>query len=155
MTPAQASMQLALLNSQTESLDKLDTFTKLVNLDIPQEIISRLEELWDKTKSVGGQIVHIGKLIANHLINFINENSHLSVGCALGVALSVLASSIPLIGALVGPILTLISTIYGALEGFRIDRSGKVSGLSQELIAMAKKFFELLINVFRTIKGEV
>jgi len=123
-------------------------------MGLPQEIITRINDLWEKTKIIGGQVVHIGKVILAEIMKFIKENPHLAVGAAVGA----LTSLIPFIGPFLAPLATAITMLIGGITGYRIDQ-GKdqkdgVIGVTQELIMIAKKFFELFASIFNALQHE-
>ena len=159
ISDAEAKLKLSILNSNALDLDRVDTVVKLTNMGLPQEVITRIEDLWDKTKIVGGQVIHIGKVILAEIMEFIKENPHLAVGVALGAALGALISLIPFIGPLLAPLVTAVSVVVGGIAGLRLDRGEEPSddfiGVTQELILIAKKFFELFANIFNALQGEL
>lgn len=159
ISPGEARLELALLESKAQVLDKLDVFTHLTNLGLPPELMLRLEELWETSKIVGKKIVHIGKIIILEIMRFIGENSNLAIGLALGAAVGALVSLIPFLGPLLSPLSTAIGAAFGSIVGSRLDRSQNtekgVVGIFQEVILVAKKFFELLAAVFIALKDDL
>ena len=159
ISPGAARLELALLDSKAQVLDKLDVFTHLTNLGLPPELILRLEELWENSKVVGKKIVHIGKILVLEIMRFIGENSNLATGLALGAAVGALVSLIPFLGPVLAPLTMTIGAAFGSVVGSRLDRSqnpekGAV-GIFQEVILIAKKFFELLAAVFIALKDDL
>jgi len=155
---AEAKLKLSLMNSNVLDLDRIDTVAQLTIMGLPQEIITRLNELWDTTKEIGGQVVHIGKVIIAEIMRFVNENSGLAVGVAIGAAVGALTSIIPAIGPLLAPIATAISMLIGGIAGYRLDEGAEnesgVIAVSQDVIMIARKFFELIGNILGALKGE-
>lgn len=158
LTESEARLKLSLLNSNVMELDRLDAITQLTNMGLPQEIITRIEDLWEKTKIIGGQVIYIGKVILAEIIKFIIENPHLAVGVAIGAAVGALISMIPFIGPFLAPLATAISILIGGIAGYRIDQGKEqkdgVISVTQELIMIAKKFFELFGNIFNALQSE-
>jgi len=158
LTETEAKLKLSLLNSNVMELDRVDTITQLTNMGLPQEIITRINDLWEKTKVIGGQVIHIGKVILAEIMKFIKENPHLAVGVAIGAAVGALTSMIPFIGPFLAPIATAITMLIGGIAGYRIDQGKEpkdgVIGITQELIMIAKKFFELFGNIFNALHHE-
>ena len=158
ISEAEAKLKLSILNSNAIELDRVDTVTQLTNMGLPQEVITRIEELWEKTKIVGGQVIHIGKVILAEIMKFIKENPHLSVGLALGAALGALTGMIPFIGPLLAPLVAALTMVVGGIAGLRLDRGEDPGddfiGVTQELILIAKKFFELFANILNALQGE-
>lgn len=155
LSEMEAKFKLSLLNANAIELDRIDMITKLTNAGLPQEVVTRVEDLWHKTMEIAGQIIHIGKVILFEIMKFIEEHRHLAIGTALGVAVGALAGSIPLIGALLAPLLMAVSVVVGAIAGLRLDRGENrgdgVMGVAQDLIVIAGKFFQLFVNIFNAI----
>jgi len=158
LTESEAKLKLSLLNSNAMALDKIDAITQFTNMGLPQEIITRINDLWEKTKTIGGQVIHIGKVILSEIMRFIRANPHLAIGIAIGAAVGALTSMIPFIGPLIAPLATAIFMLVGGIAGYQIDQ-GKdpkdgVIGVTQELIMIAKKFFDLFGNIFNALQHE-
>ncbi|MDP2203988.1 MAG: hypothetical protein Q8K07_18370 [Methylicorpusculum sp.] len=155
---AEAKMELALIDSKANEIDRADFFSRLTNADLPPEVLFRLEELWGATKVIGEKVVHTGKIIIFEIIRFIEENPHLAIGVALGVAIGALVNLIPFLGSLLAPIATAIGVVVGGFAGARLDRDLKVEngaiGIAQELIILAKKFFEFFAAIFIALKAD-
>jgi len=148
-----AKLELKRLDLRAQAIDDLDVFTFFANSSLPLEVTLRLEELWSTTKRIGGEIIHVGKIVIRETIRFIEENPHLSIGLALGAALSALVGLVPFLGQLLSPILMLL----GAYIGSRVDRGEKDDGwigVSQEVIELAKKFFDFFASVLMALKEE-
>ncbi|MFP3978707.1 hypothetical protein [Marinobacter sp. KMM 10035] len=156
LSEPEAKLKMVVLNSNAMRIDRIDTITRLTNSGLPQEIITRIDELWEKTKIIGGQIIHIGKITFVEILKFINENPHLAVGVAIGAAIGALLSMIPFLGPILAPLAAAISILVGGISGYRLDQGKKttdgVVGVTQEIILIAKKFFELFANIFNALR---
>lgn len=167
MNESQAKLKLLTLEAETNNFNKLDMIVKFTNLGLPQEIITRIQDLFDFTKKIGQQTIHIGKIIIKKLIDFVNENPNLIIGLAVGIGLSVLAgmltSMVPIIGVPLSGIVTSIVGIVtipmGILKGHRLDKAmkGEYVGNSiiEDIITIAKKFWALLINILESLKNSL
>lgn len=155
LTNAEAKLKLSLLNSNVADLDRIDVITQFTNMDLPQEVISRIDVLWEIIKVIGDQVIHIGKLILTEIMKFIKQNQHLAIGIAIGAAIGALISIIPFIGPLLAP----IATAIGGIAGYKLDQGenikGGVIGVTQDVIMIAKKFFELFSSIFNTLQSEL
>lgn len=156
MSEPEAKLKMAFLNSNAMEIDRIDAIAQLTNSGLPQEVITRIDELWEKTKIIGGQVIHIGKIILVEIMKFIKENPHLAVGVAIGAAVGALISMIPFFGPILAPFLAAISIVVGGIAGYRLDQGQKqiegVVGVTQELILIAKKFFELFSDIFNVLR---
>lgn len=159
LSPAQARIELALLDGKTNSIDRTDVFVHFTNAGIPAEIIFRLEELWEATKVIGKKIVHIGRIVILEIVRFIEENPKFAIGVALGAAVGSLASLVPFVGYLLAPISVAVSAFVGGIAGARLERGqkpgGGILGFAQEVIILADKFFSLLASIFNALKQEL
>jgi hypothetical protein len=65
---------------------------------------------------------------------------------------------VPWIGPLLAPTAAAIGIVIGGVAGARIDRGQKpeegVIGVAQDLIIIAKKFFELFAAIFSALKQD-
>jgi hypothetical protein len=159
LTESEAKLKMAVLNSNAMEIDRIDTITQLTNSGLPQEIITRINELWEKTKIISGQVIHVGKIILLKIMEFIKENPHLFIGVAIGVAVGALISMIPLFGPILAPLSTALSVTVGGIAGYGLDQGQKstdgVIGVTQNLILVAKKFFELFASIFNSLSPQI
>lgn len=155
ITSPEALLELMLLNSKAQNLDRIDVFTYFTNAGLPLEIIFRLEELWEATKVIGSKIIHIGKIILLEIAHFFEENPNLAIGVALGAVVGALVSIIPFIGPLLAPLSIAIGALLGGIAGSRLDRNQKpeqgAMGIAQDIIVLARKFFEFLAAIFKAL----
>lgn len=150
-TPAQALMELTLLNAETSNKSFEDFFVAGADFGLPAEVLTRLKELWDQTKLIGGEIVAIGKIIVQNIFEFLKANLNLMVGFAMGVAVGALVGAIPFIGPLLAPLSMLLAGLYGA-GTFAATEKGIYTGSPlTAMMVLAEKFFELLKAIFNGV----
>ncbi len=158
ISSSEAQLELALLNSKAQDLDKLDIFTCFTNAGLPTEIIFRLEELWEASKVIGGKIIQIGKIILLEIARFIEENPNLAIGVAIGATVGALVGLVPFLGPLLAPLSIAIGALFGGVAGSKIDRNQKPghwsTEIAQDAIVLARKFFELLAAIFKALKDK-
>lgn len=163
MTLPQARLELALWQADAEMASSSDIYIRLTEMGLPSEVAIRLQDLLETVKPIGDKMISIGKIIALKLIEFIEENPNLAVGIALGAAISALLASIPFLGPILAPIALPLGITVGAIAGHRADkaRDGKVNegfGLmevAQDVIAIARAFFQLFIDTMATISADL
>lgn len=157
LTQTDALVELRLL-SQEVSEDERDAFyIKILNSDLPMEVVTRLTALWDVTKEAGGRVIHVGKLIVGEIIKFIEKYPHFTIGLAIGAAVHALLAAIPLVGVFLAPLAAVISTCIG----FRLDTGRPVSDTVQgtlintfaDIIAVAKMFLQWFIDLVLKATG--
>jgi hypothetical protein len=134
----QALSDLKLLNEKTIKLDFHEYILDGIERNVPTEILTRMEELWDITKAIGGEIIAIGKIIVMKIFDFLKANPKLAAGLAVGAIIYFLSNAIPLIGPILAPILATITAIYTL---YKITSANEM----QEMI---KDFFKLLASIF-------
>jgi hypothetical protein len=159
MSPARAKLQLALLNSSAAKLEKRDFIVRFTNAGLPQEIVTRLDDLWDKTKKVGGEVINIGRILIEKIWEFVAANPNMLIGMACGAAVGALANLIPFIGPFLAPTAMAIGAIVGGIWGFEQDRANRGEvikkgpiGIAEDLVAMAKEFFKLFAGIMIALK---
>ncbi|MEG4089689.1 hypothetical protein [Microcoleus sp. Pol12B4] len=151
----QANLKMALWQVDADAMSSSDLYVWLNDIGLPHEVSIRLHELATYTKKAANKVLLIGKILLLKIIEFVKAHPHLAIGVAVGVAVRILASSIPFVGPLLEPLATALGIPIGAMAGHRLDRGKEVSdgiiGIVQEIIEIAKEFFQLLIDVFNTI----
>jgi hypothetical protein len=147
----QATFELTLLNAELVKAKFDDVVVSGIKLGIAPELLTRLEELWEQTKVVAGEVIAIGKIIVRKVIDFLLANPKLTIGLAIGAAISVLIAGIPFIGPILAPIALLISTLYGAGVGASMQKGDYSGSPFTAAIELAHKFFELIAIIFNAV----
>lgn len=159
MTHAQANIELALLSAEADAASSSDFYAWLHESGLPSEAALRLKGLVDFSLELGGRLVNIGKIVLIKIITFAKTHPNLTAGIAVGAAIGVLASMIPVLGPYLWPIATLAGVSLGAIAGHRMDNNfnGKerneepnLIAITQDVIEIARQFFQLIIEVFST-----
>lgn len=158
MTVPQARLELILLESKAEEFSSADLDATFLNAGLPPEVTLRLRGLWEATCTIGDKLRRIGKIVLMELVRFVRDNSHLAIGVALGAGAGVLVSLIPILGPILAPLVAALGVSVGAVAGARMDRrsysKNGVVGVAQEVIDIARKFFELFAAIFRALSSE-
>ena len=155
LTPAQANLELAILNAEAESMSSADIYAWLKGLGLSDEAAIRLKGIADMTAEVGKRVINVGKLVLMKIAEFVKAHPNLAIGVAIGAAIGALVGLIPWIGPYLAPIATLIGVTVGALAGHRIDKTASglphqtgLVALGQDVIEIATLFFKLLADIF-------
>lgn len=151
LSPEQGLFELTLMNGETSDYSFDTMVVDAINRGLPPEVVTRLKELWEKTKVVAGEIIAVGKIIVQKILEFLKSNPKLTIGLAIGAAVSVLIAGIPLIGPLLEPVATVVSTIYGGGIGACVDKGDYSGSPYAAAIELANKFFELLRSIFTAV----
>ena len=156
MSSTEAQTELGVLEARAKEQDRLDAFVRFTNAGLPQEIIRRLEALWDAREEIGGRVVHTGRIIFMEVNRFIDENPRLALGVALGAAVGALPAMIPWIGPALAPFALAAGVLIGATAGHRLDEGVRakhgIIRVAQDIIEVARKFFELLARIFNALR---
>jgi hypothetical protein len=152
-------MALMTMESKAKQITALDIFNELTSKGLSQEAITALKEISLKTaKDIAGKTIEIGKIILMKIMDFIKENPGLSIGMAIGGAIGALAIFIPFIGAFIAPMSIALGVAIGGAIGNQMQNtkegklsSGGVAGEIENAIDIAKKFFNLLKEIFMAI----
>ena len=131
LTPEAGALELSIMNAETESRSFQDILVELLNKSVPAEIVTRLEELWDVTKRVAGEVMRVGRIIVLKIVDFVRANPNLAAGMAIGAAVGALVGLVPWIGPLLQPIAMAIGAVTGAALGNRMDNNLSVGPLSK------------------------
>lgn len=152
LTKEQGVFELTLLNAEVSRQQLDDVIVLGLNKGIAPEIMTRLEGLWSVTKTIAGEIVAVGKIVVLKIFEFFKANPNLTIGIALGAAVGALVAGIPVLGAILAPLSTAISIVYGAAVGSVLDAGAVPSDPFVSIAQLAKKFFELIQEIFLSVQ---
>lgn len=160
LSPAQAKLKLALLNAEATAVKSSDVYLELQTFDLPPEVTSRLHDLLQVTKPIGGKVIAVGKVVLLQILEFIKQHpflvTSLGVGAVIGTAVAGLITSIPLLGGVLAPLaaaLGITITVLAGVVGYELDKN--FQGVGQDIVEMAELFFRLLSNIVNTVFREV
>ncbi len=160
ITKAQAELELALMQAESDSLASGDIYIWLRECGLSPEIAVRLKELVSVTQRIGNKVVSIGKLIVMRLREFIMAHKNLVIGTVVGAAIASLIAGIPLLGSILAPLGALFGLTV-AVTGHHNDKQlhgsdGKrgLRELPQNLVEIARVYFDLFIETFQLIMTE-
>ena len=154
-----AQMKLMGMQADTKNINWIEAVVNFTNNNVPAEVVTRLKELWETTKTIAGQVYEIGKILVMKIIEFILANPNMAIGAVIGVAIGSLTNMIPFIGTMLAPLAMAIGAFFGAVAGHRLDKlvkgeitSFKDSNIFADLISVSKEFWKLLSEVFQALK---
>ena len=157
---AQAEFKLMMDEAEAARMSKEDIFAKLLAWGVHPEIVFRLERIWEYTKRVGERMIHIGRLVLAKIIGFIEAHPQMCIGAALGAAIGILVTGIPVLGHLLAPILVLLGAGFGAIIGHDLDREdkgltgrfgGPIRQTIKSIVEIAQEFFRLFIVLINIV----
>ncbi|MEQ9368468.1 MAG: hypothetical protein RIG63_05470 [Coleofasciculus chthonoplastes F3-SA18-01] len=146
---------MALWQVDADSMSSSDLYVWLIDSNLPKQVIMRLHELATYTKKADQNVIAVGKIILIKIIEFIKAHPNLAIGAALGAAVGLLVNSIPFLGSILAPLATTLGITIGAIAGHRLDKGKEVNqgifAIAQDIIKIAREFFQLLIDVFNPV----
>lgn len=127
-----------------------------MNSGLSSDVACRLHELIGFTKRVGNKAFNIGKILLIKIIDFVKAHPFLVTGICIGavveMAITTLITSIPFVGPLLAPVaaaLGITIAVTGAVIGHNLNK--RFSGIGEDIVEIAKSFFDLVAEVFNTI----
>lgn len=154
MNQESALLEASMLNAEYMGKDATDLSVQCLNMGMPAELVTRMQQVWETTKEITGEVIQIGKIIVGKILEFIKANQNLSLGVALGAAISAIVGMIPFIGPFLAPLVAYVSIPGGAVVGAKMDGAGsEVDSIPAAVIATAKSFFNLIIEIFTALKS--
>lgn len=145
-----ALFELTELDAQARSRTFEEESVRLLGLDVPAELVTRLRLVWEQTKIVAGQVMAIGRIIVMKIVDFVADNPGLAIGIAIGAAVAALVAPVPFLG----PILAPVAVVLGALYGINVQ-DGARDSLLVSVHRLAQKFFALLLSIFEAVRDRV
>ncbi|WP_412555278.1 hypothetical protein [Shimia sp. MIT1388] len=140
-------MVLELSDEQTEEVFKLASleFTsselkqKIDNLDVSADVKALLYKFTTKAVRVGEKVIKIGQKILETIIRVISEYPNTTFGFIFGAIAGTLVGSVPLVGWVLGPLVTPIFMALGLVLGAKQDFLDKA--LESRVKASVEPFF--------------
>lgn len=159
VSKAEAELELALMQSESDSMTSSDLYIWLRECGLPPEIAIRIKDLVNVTKRIGDKVVSIGKLIVMKLRDFITAHKGLVIGSLLGAAIASLVSALPLLGSLLAPLGTLLGLTF-VVTGHQQDKyeargAVRLLEVPQNLIEIAQVYFEVFIETLQAVMTEL
>lgn len=125
-------------------LEKSEIMNRLERMDISADAKVLLGQVADKTLEVGGRVIHLGRQILSFIIDLMRQYPNTVFGVLVGFVLSMLVSSVALVGAalgaLLGPLLVALGLGIGAVAD--IENSivrAKIEAFKTELHSFQSK----------------
>jgi hypothetical protein len=141
MSESRGLLELSYTNAEVSNQNFDDFVVYGVERGIPKEILTRMSDLWEKTKEVGGEIIQVGRIVVVKIFEFLKANPQVVTTLAIGSAVYFLTSAIPLIGPLLAPLTTAAMAL--AVFASQTDIDG--------LVKLANDFFRMLVEIFNAV----
>jgi hypothetical protein len=142
-----AHLELILMDSRVAAMPDehfLDRFRRRDLLQV--EVLSRIALLLQETRVCGGKSIHLGKVIIEEWLQFIERTPELASGLQLMAAVQVLSESVPFVAHLLVPLRAEVES-QGYGEAFR------GSGFVTHLYRQAGIYFKRLADILNLTQG--
>jgi hypothetical protein len=141
MSAARGHIELVLLSSRTEEMDKDVQFLRLTNRGLPRELVSRLDDLWDMTRACGGYVIRVGRIIVVKVFEFVDLHSEANVGMSISAAVRAFSEMVPILGPTLEPVTAVVAAhrFGGCFDG---------TDYEEKLYQSARGFIKLTAQVF-------
>jgi hypothetical protein len=146
-----ALLELTLMNAEASSRSFDEVAAHLLDRGVPPELVTRLVDLWEKTELVAGEVIAVGQILVTKVVEFVKANPAIAAGMAVGAAFAALVASIPFLGPLLAPFVTPVAVVGGGAVGANLQRGHDSGTLAEGVVDLARKFFALLIEIFRGV----
>jgi len=156
MDQSEGLFELSLINAEKSGYSFEDFYLWGTEKGIPAEVLTRLKSVWNLTKKIAGEVISIGKVIVSSILDFLKAHPKLTAGILVGAAITVLISSIPFLGPILGPVSAALVPVYGAGVGAAIEGGERIADATNPVVAavaLARSFFDLLISIFQAVSG--
>jgi hypothetical protein len=145
-TPA-AHLELILMDSRVATMPDEHFLDRFRRRDLLQaKALSRIALLLRETRVCGGKSIHLGKVIVEEWLQFIERTPELASGLQLMAAIQVLAKSAPFLAPLLVPLRAEVES-QGYGEAFR------GSGFVTHLYHQAEIYFKSLADILNLTQG--
>ncbi len=105
---------------------------RIDNLDVSADVKVRLHSIQEKTIEVmtvaGRVVIRIGRKILDVVLWLLREFPNATFGVVFGLVVGFLVGQVPIIGFLIGPLVTVILTAFGFVHGMAQDLREKPIG---------------------------
>lgn len=147
-------------HSMTEARAQVIIAEMADNLNLPKvahsDFATLMMKLYGSTKEIGGELVHIGRILIAKICEFIEENPYMTMGAIVGLILGAVVSVVPIVGG----ILQILATFCGIAIGVHLDKYGDYEEdlTFKDLMVGAtealKKFYFLIKEIFQALKSQ-
>ncbi len=149
-----AIINLNNLNTEAKGFEQNDFLIWLLENGVPQEIVMRLEELWNFTQKIGKKCYSIGKIIALRICAFAEKHKEFSKVIAIAVACSVIIEFVPYLGWLLAPIVQFCALWIGLPLAVFFDLKEKKGKTIRKIKILAMDFFEIFKHISNDINSK-
>ena len=109
LTVEQAMIELSIVDAETREQSFEEFVVRGIASGIPVEVLTRMKELWEQTKEIGGELIHVGKIIVLKIIEFLKAHPKLTASLAIGAVVYLLSNAVPVIGPWLVPLLAALT----------------------------------------------
>lgn len=151
MSAARGHIELVLLSSRTDELDKDAQFLRLTNRGMPRELVSGLDDLWDLTRACGGHVIRVGRIVVAKVLEFVDMYPETNVGMSISAAVRAFSEMVPILGPTLAPITVIVAghRFGGCFDG--TDYEEKLHRSAQGFIKLTAQVFNVNSHFFQVL----
>lgn len=105
LSEAEAHQELMLMDSRVAEMPAESFFDRLRRMNLPYaDVLARFRDMLSDTRLCGGRHIHLGKIVGNDILEFMESDPDLPSGVQLEAALRALMQLAPFLGSLLSPL---------------------------------------------------
>lgn len=141
MSAPKAHLELMLLTARARDLPREEFYRRWSHQGLAEEFKICFDHLWDETRVCGGQLIHLGRVVLERILEFVEAYQEHPPSVAIGATVWALMEMVPSLDPLLTPPVLV-------LEPMGFGRSFYREGRGRELMAQAKKELKQLSVIF-------
>ena len=147
LSEAEAHQELMLMDSRVSVLPLESFLDRLRRMDLPYaDVLVRFRDVLAQTRVCGGKNIHLGKIVGNEMLEFMESDPELPSGLQLDAALRGLLQLAPHLGFLLAP-------LSAEVEAQGFGRSLVNTEFSEKLYRRALAFLRSTADVLNLTKN--
>ncbi len=147
LSDPEAHQELILMDSRVAVIIDENFFDRFRRRDLSHyDILEQFARLFNETRLCGGKIIHLGKIVSNEMLEFLESDPDVPSGLMLSTGLNTLAEMAPFLGPLLAPISSMA-------EGHGFGRAMSGTNYSEKLYGQSRIFFRRFAHVLNMSKG--
>ena len=152
LTRQEGALELSILSAESAKVSFDQVLAEMLKEDVAPEVLTRMEQLWDTTKTIGGEVVQVGKLIVIKILEFVKSHPRFAIGVTIGAAIGALFALVPFIGPMLQPLAIAVGALIGGLTGTGIDFPVEAKSPMSAAIVIAREFFAFFAQILNAIR---
>ncbi len=134
-------------HEKTDTGKDNNLFDWLISHGISKFLVEKIRAIWRGTIDFGRKIILLGETIVVELVKFAPKHPYMTIGALTGFCAAVLLNQIPVVGWLIGPAVSCLTTIVGAYLGHLADKpDGNIISFFYVILDVVYRIFKEVSN---------